>query len=233
MSKELREAAQQALQWIRRGNPDLAHEVLFEALAQPDAEAPLVMPGNDEACEHFISSCDSAGIQYDGQSYEAGFMRGKSVGMDEADAQPDDKAQPVMLEHVAVAEDGGKLRWLTARRPRDCELYAMPDGGRAPSKLYAAPQPPVEQPEPEWIDDPHDIEQGMMRNPKWKPAERGAELSDVQSQSFYDLAWRHGALASNSFAGDELEAITFAPVEFDAFCLALLAADRAARGGAS
>lgn len=24
--------------------------------------------------------------------------------------------------------------------------------------------------EPEWIDDPHDIEQGMMRNPKWKAA---------------------------------------------------------------
>jgi hypothetical protein len=24
--------------------------------------------------------------------------------------------------------------------------------------------------EPKWIDDPHDIEQGLMRNPKWKPA---------------------------------------------------------------
>lgn len=51
------------------------------------------------------------------------------------------QAEPIMLEHVAVAEDGGELRWLTARKPRDCELYAMPDGGRLPTKLYAAPQP--------------------------------------------------------------------------------------------
>ncbi|WP_353192147.1 hypothetical protein [Pandoraea pnomenusa] len=45
--------------------------------------------------------------------------------------------EAVALQHVAVSE-GGKLRWMTGRKPRDCELYAMPDGGRAP-KLYAAP----------------------------------------------------------------------------------------------
>ncbi|WP_256704453.1 hypothetical protein [Burkholderia pseudomallei] len=50
-------------------------------------------------------------------------------------------AEVVRLQHVATAEDGGKLRWMTGRRPRDCELYAMPDGGRAPATLYAAPQP--------------------------------------------------------------------------------------------
>ncbi len=48
-------------------------------------------------------------------------------------------AEAVVLQHVAVAEDGGKLRWMTGRRPRDCELYAMPDGGRIPPKLYGAP----------------------------------------------------------------------------------------------
>ncbi|KGX12503.1 hypothetical protein X986_3898 [Burkholderia pseudomallei] len=50
-------------------------------------------------------------------------------------------AEVVRLQHVATAEDGGKLRWMTGRRPRDCELYAMPDGGRAPATLYTAPQP--------------------------------------------------------------------------------------------
>lgn len=51
----------------------------------------------------------------------------------------------VKLEHVAVAEDGGKLRWMTGRKPRDCELYAMPDGGRAPETLYlSAPSAPLE-----------------------------------------------------------------------------------------
>lgn len=49
-------------------------------------------------------------------------------------------AEVVRLQHVATAEDGGKLRWMTGRRPRDCELYAMPDGGRAPATLYTAPQ---------------------------------------------------------------------------------------------
>jgi hypothetical protein len=55
--------------------------------------------------------------------------------------------EPVALEHVAVAEDGGKLRWMTGRRPRDCELYAMTNGGRAPAKLYAAPPQPAQSAE--------------------------------------------------------------------------------------
>ena len=47
--------------------------------------------------------------------------------------------QPVALDHIACIE-GGELRYMTGRKApaHDCELYAMPDGGRAP-KLYAAP----------------------------------------------------------------------------------------------
>jgi hypothetical protein len=45
--------------------------------------------------------------------------------------------EPVQLQHMAVAENGN-LRWMTGRKARDCELYAMPDMGRAP-KLYTAP----------------------------------------------------------------------------------------------
>lgn len=45
--------------------------------------------------------------------------------------------------------------------------------------LYTHPAP--SQPaEPEWIDDPHDIEQGLMRNPKWKPSEPAAPASTWQ-----------------------------------------------------
>lgn len=54
--------------------------------------------------------------------------------------QPAAAPKPVVLEHVAVAEDGGRLRWMTGRKPRDCELYTAPDGCHAPF-LYVAPQP--------------------------------------------------------------------------------------------
>ncbi|WP_337881844.1 hypothetical protein [Chromobacterium haemolyticum] len=46
--------------------------------------------------------------------------------------------EAVTLQHVAVCEEGD-LRWITGIAPRDCELYAMPDGGIAPRALYAAP----------------------------------------------------------------------------------------------
>lgn len=42
----------------------------------------------------------------------------------------------VHLEHVAVAEDGGQLRWMSGRKPRDCELYAMPDGSAIRGPIY-------------------------------------------------------------------------------------------------
>ena len=48
-----------------------------------------------------------------------------------------EKQEPIQLQHMAVAEDG-ELRWMTGRKIDNCELYAMPDFGRAP-KLYAAP----------------------------------------------------------------------------------------------
>ena len=58
--------------------------------------------------------------------------------------QPAEKAQqagrqePIKLQHMAVAEDG-VLRWMPGRKLYNCELYAMPDFGRAPA-LYTAPQ---------------------------------------------------------------------------------------------
>ena len=47
--------------------------------------------------------------------------------------------EPVQLDHIACI-DGGELRYMTGRKAPayDCELYAMPDGKRAPN-LYAAP----------------------------------------------------------------------------------------------
>jgi hypothetical protein len=40
-------------------------------------------------------------------------------------------------------------------------------------------------------------------------------------QPFYDLAWQYGATQHTSFAGDELEGLTFTPNDFEAFCAAL------------
>lgn len=56
--------------------------------------------------------------------------------------QPSASAEPIKLVHLAVAEDGG-VRFLTGRKLPDgvesCELYAMPDYGRAPAELFASP----------------------------------------------------------------------------------------------
>ncbi|KDC15255.1 hypothetical protein L504_2128 [Bordetella bronchiseptica F2] len=58
------------------------------------------------------------------------------------DAKDELQGQPLKLVHLAVAEDGG-VRFMTGRGLPDgiesCELYAMPDYGRAPAELYTAP----------------------------------------------------------------------------------------------
>jgi len=63
-------------------------------------------------------------------------------------AQP--APMPVALQHMAVAENG-ILHWMSGRKIDNCELYAMPDFGRAPF-LYTSPQPPAVQPASEWND---------------------------------------------------------------------------------
>lgn len=51
--------------------------------------------------------------------------------------------EPVKLDHIACIDDG-ELRFMSGRKAPvyDCELYAMPDGKRAPP-LYAAPAQPA------------------------------------------------------------------------------------------
>lgn len=55
---------------------------------------------------------------------------------------PGDAQDVIKLVHLAVAEDGG-VRFMTGRKLPDgiesCELYAMPDYGRAPAELFRAP----------------------------------------------------------------------------------------------
>ena len=55
--------------------------------------------------------------------------------------QPAQAGEAVALDHIAAIE-GGELRYMTGRKAPayDCELYAMPDGKRAPV-LFTAPQP--------------------------------------------------------------------------------------------
>ncbi|KAK50234.1 hypothetical protein [Bordetella bronchiseptica] len=59
-----------------------------------------------------------------------------------ASAAPGDAPVPIKLVHLAVAEEGG-VRFMTGRKLPDgiesCELYAMPDYGRAPAALFRAP----------------------------------------------------------------------------------------------
>ncbi len=62
-----------------------------------------------------------------------------------------------------------------------------------------------------------------MNTHELSTASAGEALSEEQSQPFYDLAWKHGARRFVSFAGDELESLSFGPSEFEAFCVALAA----------
>jgi hypothetical protein len=58
------------------------------------------------------------------------------------------------------------------------------------------------------------------------PAAAGAAQAVAEeeaTQPFFDLAWKHGARSHVSFAGDELEELSFRPSEFLAFCAALAA----------
>ena len=55
---------------------------------------------------------------------------------------PAASATAIRLDHVAYCDEG-KLQWMSGRKPVDCELYAMPDRGRAPAVVYTAPQSPV------------------------------------------------------------------------------------------
>jgi hypothetical protein len=60
--------------------------------------------------------------------------------------QPAQTGEAVALDHIAAIEDG-ELRYMTGRKAPayDCELYAMPDGKRAPV-LFTAPQPVEREP---------------------------------------------------------------------------------------
>lgn len=55
------------------------------------------------------------------------------------------QAKPIKLQHLAVCDEG-VLRWMSGITPRDCELYAMPDGGNAPKVVYIIPTDVTEKP---------------------------------------------------------------------------------------
>jgi len=50
--------------------------------------------------------------------------------------RPAQAGQPARLQHMAYAEDG-RLYWSSGRKVDNCELYAMPDFGRAPDVCVA------------------------------------------------------------------------------------------------
>lgn len=79
-----------------------------------------------------------------------------------------DKHTPT-LQHVAVSENG-ELRWMSGRKPRDCELYAMADGALL-SPLYVA-APELMQALEELLIDMRIAQSNMRlaasRDPKWE-----------------------------------------------------------------
>jgi hypothetical protein len=61
----------------------------------------------------------------------------RAYAIEAVEADRQQLGDPVKLIHMAVIDEG-ELRMMSGREPVDCELYAMPDFGRAPV-LYAAP----------------------------------------------------------------------------------------------
>ena len=77
-----------------------------------------------------------------------------SAACDAIDAQLsalEQQGEAVALDHIACI-DGGELRYMSGRKAPayDCELYAMPDGKRAP-KLYTHPTPAPAQEVPDTV----------------------------------------------------------------------------------
>lgn len=58
------------------------------------------------------------------------------------DVQPPVGDEPVVLQHMAYAENG-ILRWISGRKMHDCELYASLDRGVIRGNLYRRLQRPV------------------------------------------------------------------------------------------
>jgi hypothetical protein len=78
-----------------------------------------------------------------------------------------------------------------------------------------------------WEDLPQVVAE-LAQSPE--PAQGGGHQpsdNEEATQPWYDLAWQTGARRHVSFAGDELESLTFTPGDFEAFCAALGSQGRA------
>jgi len=96
------------------------------------------LPCEREAFEAFAQNCPMGkySITRRGDGYDSSHTQ---LMWDAWQARAQVQGEPVNLQHMAVAENGA-LRWMTGRKVQNCELYAMPDFGRAPT-LYTTPQP--------------------------------------------------------------------------------------------
>jgi hypothetical protein len=92
------------------------------------------------------------------------------------------------------------LDMVRAGYAKHIELRLVSSSNNAnPDDPNAAPSDVPAQQEPEWIDGPHDIEQGMMRNPKYvAPAAQGDE------RARFDAWWKYQhETAANRLDGDD------------------------------
>jgi hypothetical protein len=128
-----------------------------QAPAAP-ADGPPEAPDDAEAAEHWVSACDSAGIQFDGVAYGRGFRDGRTVGADAAapaapavdaldaarldwlEEQAKQSPTGISFDYVLHAEDGQVLEkgWRFMRRhflgERKSNLRAAIDAAQAEAK---------------------------------------------------------------------------------------------------
>jgi len=154
-NEKLRGLLTQALEFTEAntcGGPDVAQLIaeMRAALSQQagpdhveDMRAMVEPAGAQDEREAFEVWAAKRGlslVKYAGGMYTCDCTMWADIAWQERATRPaQTEQQPVKLQHMAYAEDGA-LHWASGRKIDNCELYAMPDFGRAP-QLYDAPQP--------------------------------------------------------------------------------------------
>ena len=110
--------------------------VFPECDAAPVAQPAAIAEPSDEEAAKFA---DQYGMYYDQDASIAG---AHARALLSRYGRPAGDAQPIRLEHMAVADEGG-LRWMSGRKMpagvESVELYAVPGYGKAPKFVYTAP----------------------------------------------------------------------------------------------
>lgn len=132
----------QAAWWMRELDAQAAQGMPAPTAHPAEGVQEVEHPNDEQACEYYVSNCESSAIQFHGPSYERGFLTGKVVGQDELAAE----GAPAPVLYVSKGQmenhrdpDGPDSqsagRYIPAR---------LTPAGKFTTPLFAAPQAQAE-----------------------------------------------------------------------------------------